>query len=354
MRRLWIFDHADIAGGGQRFALRLARHATESGRAEVQVVCPAESVLAQWCREAGLPVTDADFPPFRAGAAPRMAVALARSARLLARVPPRDVIVANTARVQAYLFGVSRLRRPRSPVVHVMHEQDSAHRTSARFAYRRFGSLLVIGEAAAEAYRARLPGLAVHEANNFLLEDDLARFQALRRERHRRDGQLMLGALGRMIPEKGLVELVGELAAEPARPLWKRLILAAFPQDEGYEATLRGRIAELDLTDAVELVGPRSAAEVLAGVDALLVPSVGFEAQPTVIIEALAAGVPVILRSPLWSVAYEELPMLGYGTAVELAAALRRLPLPPASPSAIADRFGPEQFMATLERASAA
>jgi glycosyltransferase involved in cell wall biosynthesis len=351
MGPLWIIDHADISGGGQRFALRLARHAAEQGQIEVRMVCPVDSVLAAWCREAGLTVADADFPPFEPAAVTRMPGALLRCRGLLATARPETIIVANSARVQAYLFGASRVGRARARVVNLMHEQDSAHRPSARFAYRRFGSLLVVGEAAAAAYRERIPGLAVHEANNFLLQEELAAFKALRRERPTGSGPAVLGTLGRMIPEKGLVELVEELAADTVRPLWQRLVVAAFAQDEAYERKLRSRIEALGLGAVVELVGPRPATELLGKVDALMVPSTGYEAQPTVIIEALAAGVPVIVRSALWSSAFESLPILGYDSSHELAAALRGLPRDPAPISAIALRFGPEQFMAALQSA---
>lgn len=313
------------------------------------MVCPSDSALAQWSREAGVEVTDADFPPFRPAAVPRAGVAVARTRRLLGRVPTDELVVANSARVQAYLFAASRVRRHRARVVNVMHEQDSARRASARFAYRRFGSLLVIGDAAARAYRERLPGLAVHEANNFLLGEEIARFEALRSERRVADGPLVLGTLGRMIPEKGLVELVDELAT--VRPLWERLVVAAFSQDEAYERRLKARIEQVGLSAVVDL-GPRPAAEVLVGVDGLLVPSTGHEAQPTVIIEALAAGVPVIVRSPLWASAYEGLPVLRYDSSADLAAALQRLPLAPADPAAIAERFAPERFMAALQGAA--
>lgn len=350
MRRLWIFDHADIAGGGQRFALRLARHAAEQGT-EVQVVCPAASALAGWCREAGVGVVDADFPPFRPAELPRMAAALARGRRQLDGLPADELIVANSARVQAYLFAASRLRRGRVRVVNVMHEQDSARRPSARFAYRRFGSLLVIGEAAARAYRERLPGLTVHEANNFLSGEELASFEALRGGRSGAGGPPTLGTLGRMIPEKGFVELVEELADGAVREHWGRLVLAAFPQDDHYERRLLARIEKLGLEQAVELIAPRPAAEVLAGIDALIVPSTGHEAQPTAIIEALAAAVPVIVRAPLWSSAYADLPVLRYASRGELASALEHLPPAPAEPAAIAARFGPEQFMGALETA---
>ena len=69
------------------------------------------------------------------------------------------------------------------------------------------------------------------------------------------------------------------------------------------------------------------------------------------LIEALAAGVPVIVRSSVWSSAYEDLPVARYDSEAGLAAALDQLPGPPASPRAIAKRFGPEQFMAALDAA---
>lgn len=350
MRGLWIFDHADIAGGGQRFALRLARYAAERGEGSVRMVCPADSVLADWCREAGIAVVDADSPAFHA--VPRALAALARSRRLLAEVPADELIVANSARVQAYLFGASRLVGRHAPVVNLMHEQDSARRPSARFAYRRFGSLLVIGDVAASAYRERLPGVEVTAANNFLLHDDLARFTALRSRRPAAERPLVLACLGRMIPEKGLLEFVEELADSSLRPLWRQLLLAAFPQDEEYERRLRARIGELGLKNVVRLEGPRPADELLVEADVLVVPSTGNEAQPTVIIEALVAGVPVIVRSPVWSTDYEDLPVLAYGSMAELQTALGRLPLLPADATTVARRFSPDRFMAALQAAA--
>ena len=178
-----------------------------------------------------------------------------------------------------------------------MHEEDSARRPSARFAYRRFGSLLVIGETAAAAYRERLLGLEVATANNFLLAEDSARFMELRPTRSAATCAAVLGVLGHMIPEKGLLELVEELSDSSLRPLWRQLIaVAAFPQDEAYERGLRARIHELGLEDAVRPRGRVPRTKLLVGVDALVVPSTGNETSPTVIIE-VAACVPVIVRS---------------------------------------------------------
>ena len=70
------------------------------------------------------------------------------------------------------------------------------------------------------------------------------------------------------------------------------------------------RISELGLTDRVRLVGETDDVPgFLGSVDVLVVPSVGKEAQPTAIIEALAHGVPVIVRDPLYSPDFEGLPV---------------------------------------------
>ena len=55
----------------------------------------------------------------------------------------------------------------------------------------------------------------------------------------------------------------------------------------------------------------------------LVVPSTGHEGQPTVIIEALAAGRAVIVRDPILSADYTGLPVFGYRDAAGLAIALR-------------------------------
>ena len=57
----------------------------------------------------------------------------------------------------------------------------------------------------------------------------------------------------------------------------------------------------------------------LGSIDTLIVPSTGKEAQPTAIIEALAYGVPVVVRAPLYSPDFDGLPVTPYGSAGELA-----------------------------------
>src|SRR5215216_4000572 len=87
---MWILDDARIMGGGQLFALRLARAARVA-----TLVCPAGSELATRARAAGIEVVDLSFPdPWRL---PRVLSA----ARRLKRVVGDGLVVAGSARCQA-------------------------------------------------------------------------------------------------------------------------------------------------------------------------------------------------------------------------------------------------------------
>jgi glycosyltransferase involved in cell wall biosynthesis len=334
---VWLIDHADILGGGQFFALRLARVLGASR--EIVTVCPHGSELDERLRSEGFATRHADFP------APVPGIAQARAAlalrRVLAGAPEDAILVGNTARAQAFAAPALARRRRSTRFVHLMHERDSANRRSARFVHARFGALAVVGSAAAQAYRDRLPGTSVEELNNFL---DPAVLDAMVAGRTPRPdaGAPVVGVLGRLIPEKGALELVEELAAIGApRPL-----IAGARQDEEYARRVEAGAELLGHLDDV--------AGFLARIDVLVVPSTGNEAQPTAILEALAAGRPVIVREPVYSDDFAGLPVLRYTDAGDLARALGELPHEPADAAILRERFGPEQAIAAIERAAGA
>ena len=326
---LWLLDDGRIMGGGQRFALRLARFA------HVRLLCPASSALHAIARDEGIAVTAVEFPDPHPRAALAWPGAVRRLRAALAPAPPDAVLVGNSARTQALLA----LARPRPwPVVHLMHEQESAARASARFVHRRVGRVVAVGANAAATY-SRALGADVGRVNNFLLDDEWASLAAVRDAP--RPGGPVLGVIGRMIPEKGIEEAVAEVAAVAGA----RLLVAAPRQDEAYAARVETRAAPLG--DRVELLGAvDDLAGFLAGIDVLLVPSVGHEGQPTAILEALGAGLPVVVRRPIWSADYEGLPVTPYDD--DLAPALASLGAP-APLDELRRRFGPEQAVAVLQ-----
>jgi len=107
------------------------------------------------------------------------------------------------------------------------------------------------------------------------------------------DGQKSILCVARLIPGKGAVELVRAL------PLVQemvscRLVLAG---DGPEEARLRALVADLGVSDSVQMAGHVDGAE-LAGLyrsaDVFALPTTLPEGFPTVILEAMEAGLPIV------------------------------------------------------------
>jgi glycosyltransferase involved in cell wall biosynthesis len=347
-KEILLLDHAEIGGGGQLFALHLAVELRGRGH-PVRVGCEADTTLASWCRDAGIEVIEASFPPPTPLHPFAMAAAVRRLRRLMREVPPDSIVIANHTRVHAYLFAARR-RRGGPAIVNVAHEQVSASRPFAGFLYRRSGALLVVGANAARIYEEKLPGAAVTKVNNFLSADYFTTARATPDRPSRYEGRI--GVLARLIPVKGVLELVDELADEAARGAWKELRLGGPAQDRAYVKALEDRISFHDLEDRIRLAGEiEDVPAFLDDLDALVMPSTGSEAQGRVIIEALAHGLPVIVRDHIYSADFEGLPVIPYSGAGELGEALGQLPTAPADVEELIDRFGPEQAIDGLEAA---
>jgi glycosyltransferase involved in cell wall biosynthesis len=351
---IWLLDDAAIMGGGQMFALRLARHVRSSTPSlDVRVACPPDSDLGRACREAGVPVDAASFPDLFDLRLPRQASAIARTRELLRAASPATILVGNSPRAQAYMAAAwLTLRRPQLRIVNLMHERDSARRRTAPFVYRRVGSLVAVGENVARAYRERLPGVAVRVINIFLGEDELDAAVAARRPPPS-GPRPVLGLLGRLIPEKGVIELVDELATMPES--WESLGIGAPAEDQAYAREVQASVERAGLAERVRLLGRvDDVGAFLAGIDILVVPSVGNEGQPFVVLEALAHGRPGVVRRPALSPEYAELPVRSYDGARDLAKALDGAPREPVSADELRRRFGPEQAVDGLVRAAKA
>lgn len=97
--------------------------------------------------------------------------------------------------------------------------------------------------------------------------------------------------VGLLLARKGIGDLLEALARPGVFPAGARLTIAG----EGPErAAIEARIARPDLAGRVEMLGFRSdVPELMRGADAVVVPS-RMEQQPLVVIEAMAAGKPVL------------------------------------------------------------
>src|SRR4051812_4724459 len=201
---VWILDDGIIMGGGQRFALRLAEVMRDDGML-VGFAAPAGCRLTREARQSSFRLLDVRSPQMIPPAFWAMPSTVARLRRMFESLPPDALVIGNTARCQGYAAAAMVTMRGRPMFVHLMQEQDSAHRRSARAVYRRIGALVAVGENAATTYRRHLPGVEVTRINNFLPRADM---ELMTRRRTPPPGgqRPVLGVLGRMIPEKGILE----------------------------------------------------------------------------------------------------------------------------------------------------
>lgn len=340
---LWLLDDAPILGGAERFALRLAESVRDDVGVRLTIVSPDSGPLAVRCRAAAVAVEALEFPRSPA----RVAGALVALRRLLAGRARDAIVVANTARTQAYAAVAGRGLGTR--VVNLIHERDTARRRSARIVLPRSGAMVCVGERVAAAYRAAIPGIDPATVNIFLTPSELAPAGA--RRRREQSGPPDVGVLGRLIPEKGVAELVDELHAHPGS--WGRLLIAAPPQDPAYARLVADRIRAHGAERRVELLGyVEDLDSFFARIDLHVVPSVGNEGQVFGVLEGLARDVPSIVRRSVLSPEYEGLPVAGYDGADELARRLERPPAEPVDRRLLERRFGSEQAVTTIVAAA--
>jgi glycosyltransferase involved in cell wall biosynthesis len=348
-RELWLLDDGRTFGGGQVIALRLGQFiGSEAPSWSVRVFCPTTSELGKRCLAAGIPVSDAQFPDLSASGA----LAIARAVRALrdhlGNAGESVIVVAGSLRAQVYAHTAAAGVANKPAMVQFMTEQDSAHRASGARLLRRFGAVVALGGNAARAYGDALPAVDVIKVNNFLLPAELTGPLARRGEPSRPP---VLGVLARLIPEKGVLELIEELAS--VRSVWAKLLVGGNTDDTAYARRIEERIVALGLEGSISILGHVSDVRAFLGeVDVLLVPSIGNEGQPTVILEALASDRPAIVRRHVWSDDFEGLPVFPYGDASDLAGLLKDLPRLPVDPEKLRRRFGPMQVLTAFETAA--
>ena len=131
---------------------------------------------------------------------------------------------------------------------------------------------------------------------------------------------------GRLLPEKGVLDTVEAFALLHARRPCKLVIAGAGPAAEDVAA----RVAELGLSDSVSLAGLLSHDELWAvyrAADVFVLPTYWGEGFPTVLAEAMSAGLPIVTTKLR-------------GSADHLEDGVNALFVPPRAPSELADAIG--------------
>ena len=220
------------------------------------------------------------------------------------RLGPRAVFYAHWAAPSGFIAALA-ARRGRRPLVvhchgsdiHTAPERGAAVAASIRYAVRRADQLIAVSRPIQSTLRTRY-GVGEERVHLIPCGVDTGRFHPGDRERARRGLGLpsagtRLIYVGDLIPDKGVLLLL-EASAELLRTgadLHITLV-GAGPLSE----TLRDRAAQLGIADRFVLLGPQPnerIPELLRASDALVLPSAS-EGSPVSIIEALAAGLPVL------------------------------------------------------------
>jgi glycosyltransferase involved in cell wall biosynthesis len=111
----------------------------------------------------------------------------------------------------------------------------------------------------------------------------------------RRERLWTLGAIALFRPRKGIEVLLEALAALRSRGHNIRLRAVGGFETPAYEAAILALAQRLNLTDAIDWIGfTRSINRELAKIDVLVLPSLFGEGLPMVVLEAMAAGIPVV------------------------------------------------------------
>ncbi len=161
-------------------------------------------------------------------------------------------------------------------------------------------AVVAVSDSSTAWVRERFPTAPVHRVHNGLelagSTSGAARGLAWSSPRRR---PAVVAAVGRLVPKKGFDDLLAAVAVLRDRGVPARLRLAGAGEQEG---ALRARVGALDLHDRVELLGPLTQEEVVdlvRGAAVMAAPCRVAEdgdrdGLPTVVLEALALGTPVV------------------------------------------------------------
>lgn len=104
---------------------------------------------------------------------------------------------------------------------------------------------------------------------------------------------MLIGFVGRVVPIKDVITLVKAVALAREQVPIEVWIIGPQDEDAGYSARCRTLCSQLGLDDTIKFLGPQPVSKMYPQLDVVLLTSLS-EGQPLVILEAYAAGVPVI------------------------------------------------------------
>jgi glycosyltransferase involved in cell wall biosynthesis len=279
IRIVHVVNQLDM-GGMEKLLIEFARHADRKQFSLHFISLSGRGVLADEIEALGWQVTSLDD---RQGLRPGLVLRLARLFRTLGA----DVVHTHNTRPLLYAGPAARLAGVKR-VLHTRHGTrfGAPRRVTALFRLACMTTDVVVCVSADSARIAASEGIDPKKIRTLLNGIDLTRFRQAAPES---DGPVV--AIGRLSPEKDFATLIRAAEIVTRRDPTFRLVIAG---DGPCAEELRRLVVDLKLESAVQLLGQvRDIPSLLAGGSAFVLSSIT-EGVSLTILEAMAAGLPVV------------------------------------------------------------
>jgi glycosyltransferase involved in cell wall biosynthesis len=314
--KILFYNHTNqVSGAEQVLLLLLARLSRD--RFETVLLSPAEGKLQSSARAIGVNCETVDPLQARFTWNPRILigylasfVSIVLQVRARVRKSSPELIHANS--IRAGLVISTATIGLRVPIVWHIHDLLPKHplstlirffvllRPPARIGAVSHASAVSLRGNLLRRYPARVAVSVIHNGiqnSADTVEFPNSRFDALRKEVRVRAGDPLIGIVGNLTPGKGQLELINAFQSVLKRiPNAALLIIGSdmFNRADGYRERLLITARTLGILDRVKFLGQRDDVPAIMRSLDLLVLNSTTEACPLVVLEGLAAGVPVL------------------------------------------------------------
>ena len=307
-------DSGSGIGGGQRSLLLLLKH-LDATRFRSFLGCLGDSMLAAAARKAGHPVIPLDLPKqhdkgdkvrrFTFDDITRDLLQLKVIFQLLWVLEEKQIDLIHANSLAAGLIGGIAAKLYGVPIV--MHKRyATAYGVLDRLCEKLLDRVILVSEATRWAFAPHSKQTLIYNGVELsALRPPLSppRWRGgktLRADLNLDPDALLIGIVTRITPEKGIHLLIEATAKLKASPYIQLLVVGGpyFPKDAEYIDSLKIQTEKLGIADRVIFTGfLEDTGAILSLLDVVLLASTIPEACPRTIIEAMAAGVPVIATS---------------------------------------------------------
>ena len=298
-------DSGSGIGGGQRSLLLLLKH-LDAMRFCSFLGCLGDSMLAAAARKAGHTVLPLDLPQqhdkgdetrrFTFDDITRDLRQLKVIFQLLGVLGEQQIDLIHANSLAAGLIGGVAAKLYGIPVV--MHKRyATGYGVLDRICEALLDRVILVSEATRWAFAPDSKQVLIYNGVELSALQPPSKAETLRVDFNLDPDALLVGIVTRITPEKGIHTLIEATAKLEAVPAVQLLVVGGpyFPKDAEYIDSLKIQAEQLGVADRVIFTGFLEDTEaILSLLDVVLLASTIPEACPRTIIEAMAAGVPVI------------------------------------------------------------